>query len=633
MKKRSLPLVLALVASTSMIVNCQKAPSKRAATTTNGNNSATGALDPAAAALKTAADLKITEECSVEIKNARKELHANNTKFNEQFMNKNISDLSENEKAQFSVDVKKIVEQCEAYLAKLKTVNGAGCKDSENKNAPLVIKDKAQQSCEKNGHVLKQLTGQDNELAKQFQDSQSRKGQEKAIEKLKAETLLLSKEGQALMSAAGVLWKSFLDMGEVKTSKTELEKLVKDGKTVCSFEEEMKITTDKTAEFQLVSIADNQKNPDNTYEHEVLENYETMKSGEKSSVVLTFSRVNAGDNNGDLNYLVCVNVKKDQMTAQKIKQVLGKVLKVDDRTEDQRQADQSKESAKNQATTSTASAQSAATKASQTVTVIPQGASSSPQSGTGQKVTTDDITVESIDVEGTKYQIINLSNGEKVKIESGKISLKAASAGQSGSVVKIESKDGKRYLLDKQRQKSALIIEEKERKESKKVKPEAAKPVQAAESAASSASASSDTIVDEKSGLKISTTLGDVKSDQNQDTKSNNAKIALNEKEVQALREKFVGLKGQSELVKIASISYDQSTRTQSISLFNEVVLLVESSKIIDMNLINSVVRIEFDPYQKPVKDLKTGKLKLTGILVLSNQEAIKVTWLKDAKK
>jgi len=626
MKKRSLPLVLALVASTSMIVNCQKTPSKRTATTTNGG---VGAPDSAAQAAKTATDLKITEECTVEIKNLRKDLFDKMTKFNSQFMDKKIADLSESEKAQLTADSKTIVDNCGTFIEKLKSVNGAGCKDSDNKNSPLLVKDKAQMYCEKNGTNLKNLTGQENDLSRADQKRSTEEGEARAIEKFKRETLVLSKEGRALMTSGGVQWKAFLDMGEIKTSKTELEKLVKDGTTVCSIDKEMDVAESKTAEFQLVSVDENAKNPDGSYEREVPENYENIKSDKVGSVVLTFSRINAGDNAGDLNYLVCVNVKKEKMTTQKIKQVLGKVLKSDTRTEDQRNADKDKAAEEAKKTKEAQKAKDEAAKAaSETTTVVQKPA----VQAVDQKTATESLTVKDIKAEGMKYQIIELSNGKTVRIESGKMNgLQKATEGKAGTAVVIKLIDGKNYLVTTDNQKSALIIEDKDLKEGSKPAA-AAKPAQAAGAPATAASgAESNTVVDDKTGMKMSTTLSSPAA--KTDEKSTDSKVVLNEKDIQALRAKFVGTKGKSVLAKVTSINYDKDTRTQTVSLASGDELIIETSKIIDKKFLNEIVKIEYNPNQTPEIDAKTGKLKLVGLLYLEDKEAIKVTWLTSAKK
>lgn len=627
MRKRSLPLVLALVASTSMIVNCQKTPSKRTATTTNGG---VGAPDSEAQAAKTAADLKITEECSVEIKNLRKDLFSKMTQFNSQFMNKKIADLSESEKAQLTADSKTIVDSCGTYIEKLKSVNGAGCKDSENKTNPLLVKDSAQRDCEKNGTYLKNLTGQENDLSRQDQKRSTEEGEARAIEKFKRETLVLSKEGRALMTSGGVQWKAFLDMGEIKTSKTELEKLVKDGTTVCSMDKEMDVAESKTAEFQLVSVDENAKNPDGSYEREVPENYENIKSDKVGSVVLTFSRINAGDNAGDLNYLVCVNVKKEKMTAQKIKQVLGKVLKSDTRTEDQRNADKQKaaEEARREKDAQAAKEVQKAKAASETTTVVQKSAVQAAD----QKTATESLTVKDIKAEGMKYQIIELSDGKAVRIESGKMNgLQKATADKAGTAVVIRHVDGKNYLVTTDNQNSALIIEDKDLKEGSKPAA-AAKPAQAAGAPATAASgAESNTVVDDKTGMKMSTTLSSPAA--KTDEKSTDSKVVLNEKDIQALRAKFVGSNGVSESLRFVSIVYDSQTRTQKIILEGDTVLTLETSRIVDKNLLDSVVKIEYDPKQKVEKDLVSGKNKIVGLLYLKTGEVIKVTWLKDAKK
>ena len=440
------------------------------------------------------------------------------------------------------------------------------------------------------------------------------------------------------MTSGGVQWKAFLDMGEIKTSKTELEKLVKDGTTVCSFEKEMDFSDAKTAEFQFNLVEENAKNLDGSYFQVVPENYENIRSDKAGSVVLTFSRQNSDNDNSDLNSLVCVNVKKEKITVQKIKQILGKILKSGAVDKD-KDKDKDQQTASGTVTTTTTTTETAPAKPASetvTVTVVKQGPSSSPEAASGQKVTSADLTVVSIDVEGTQYQIIKLSNGQKVKVESGKISLKAASAGQSGTVVKIEEKDGKKYLVDKERQQSALIIEEKDLKSAAKTETgpvKAAKPAQAASAAAPATAASgaqSTTVTDQQTGMKISTTLS---TSDKTTAESDDKKIALNEKDIQALRAKLVGLKGKTELLKLISISYDKDTRTQKITLNDETILTVETSRIIDVALINSIVKIEYDPNQKIEKDALTGKNKLVGILYLSTGEAIKVTWLKDAKK
>jgi len=629
MRKRSLPLVLALVASTSMIVNCQKTPSKRTATTTNGG---VGAPDSEAQAAKTAADLKITEECSVEIKNLRKDLFSKMTQFNSQFMNKKIADLSESEKAQLTADSKTIVDSCGTYIEKLKSVNGAGCKDSENKTNPLLVKDSAQRDCEKNGTYLKNLTGQENDLSRQDQKRSTEEGEARAIEKFKRETLVLSKEGRALMTSGGVQWKAFLDMGEIKTSKTELEKLVKDGTTVCSMDKEMDVAESKTAEFQLVSVDENAKNPDGSYEREVPENYENIKSDKVGSVVLTFSRINAGDNAGDLNYLVCVNVKKEKMTAQKIKQVLGKVLKSDTRTEDQRNADKQKaaEEARREKDAQAAKEVQKAKAASETTTVVQKSAVQAAD----QKTATESLTVKDIKAEGMKYQIIELSDGKTVRIESGKMNgLQKATEGKAGSVVTIEEKDKKKYLVSRatKEEQSALIIEDKDLKDGSKPAA-AAKPAQAAGAPATAASgAESNTVVDDQTGMKMSTTLSTPAA--KTDEKSTDTKVVLNEKDIQALKAKIVGSNGVSESLRFVSIVYDSQTRTQKIILEGDTVLTLETSRIVDKNLLDSVVKIEYDPKQKVEKDLVSGKNKIVGLLYLKTGEVIKVTWLKDAKK
>lgn len=295
MKKSSIALFCTLLASTTFIVNCQKAPNKRGVRAQTSDKAAV-ATDAKAATLKACDDrvLKILESLHKKADYDKKTQLTDETK----------QQVKDNELA--------IKAECDEILPLINREEGKGClneKATEEKNK-IVMADKIQKNlCNAVGTKLEKNHGVINPYAAQDRETKRAETESAKVEKLTAQELTLSEEGRNLTKAENVNWESILVNGKVAKA-SELKAALAAKAIVCSF-------LDTGAD-----LSDSDKVVLKITEKVAAEKASLPK--DVSATATSFSLVR-NSTHTPLN-LVCLNLDAKNLTAEKIKQAFGSTL-------------------------------------------------------------------------------------------------------------------------------------------------------------------------------------------------------------------------------------------------------------------------------------------------------------------
>jgi len=590
MKKTSLPLVLALLASTSAIVNCQKPPSKRVAPT----NSPAGAVGDLSAGNNSDKVLGVQEKCSAQIIETRAQL----VKEKDQ-----IEKLKLQIKENNSEDDQKLLKEariafdktCADAEVKMKEIKGDGCTPEVGKtnNDKPFIKTNVLNYCGQEAVAL-QEQGQPNARAAETLQKRLRQTEVAKLENLKKQTLVLTEAGKEAVLEKNTSWNQYLTAnGEIKSSASELVQLVNSKKIVCTFDHALEHKENDTVLMKVSDYSDNETG-------KVPEGYKGK------SVLVSLSRVAAADDVA-LTSLICINVSMDVLTAQQLQNVVQKVLKVQT-AEQKEKADQTEKAEQKKvqdhgkkAVDSSVkevkekeAAKPAAKAAGKPVTVTEVKAIVASAEKSENK-----IKVKQIKSSGKNLDLI-LANNEKHTIASGQIEIEV------GSLVYVVENKGKKYILTEDKKSSAEVIIEK------------------ATPAAPAAGAAEEAVVP---AGKMTMTLSNVP--KAEDEKAQKKEQKKSDSTVVVTREDLEKVKTKIVQFKIVSITSDAQTRSQTVTLNDGSVLQVTTKRVVNKEFIDAVVRLEFDSAQKPEKDATTGKLKYVGRLILSDDESVSVAFLK----
>ncbi|MFN3455087.1 MAG: hypothetical protein ACK41T_09030 [Pseudobdellovibrio sp.] len=316
MKRSSVKMISALLASSMLVVNCQKAPQKkgvRPSTPTQSAQTTTAAGATAHGANEAAKTTAVIPQniCNTEVLTTYQEM-VNQAKYLKEqaaAANKDTQKITETRQD--------VLANCDKILTVLnKEKDGACLKDQSAKteeNSIYASKIKGN-LCLYVGQALATENKVDNEYAKEFQQVQKATVAKTEVDNFLESSLVLSKQAEEMIKIQNVSWNTFLVGGEVKHGAEVLKSSLAAKAMVCSFVD-FHLNRDDSNEVVLKVI--------NKSVETDLEKLPKNYSG--GNVIFTVERVNQDEtaDKGNLLKLTCINTSDKELTLEKIKTTFG----------------------------------------------------------------------------------------------------------------------------------------------------------------------------------------------------------------------------------------------------------------------------------------------------------------------
>lgn len=291
--KKSFILLSALLATTTFIVNCQKAPDKRRVRPSGG----AGIL-----AANPAADEKLssTSLCTKDISDLYRSFFKNQQ---ELIKTTTQNEMSETEKLAYAELSQTLTAQCDELISRLNDKPNKSCSlDRKNQAAQLTVENMTN-ICNTLGKKSSEVLKTENKYSKAAAVQAKTEENLKSIEDYKSQTHEMTVAGLSLFSKTSTYGNKFLANGEIKSSESILNASMASNLTTCTvLGVGLDVNFSETAKFKVFGITKAEKSETDL----VFENFE----GSATSIALEVQQ----NKTNHPAVMLCLNMDSEKVT-------------------------------------------------------------------------------------------------------------------------------------------------------------------------------------------------------------------------------------------------------------------------------------------------------------------------------